>query len=70
MIEDEVRSQLDEILELDDKDEPNFGDTDCQLAAFVTALCVMTQLSAITVHGVPNCEFLAILTHWFSQFGT
>ncbi len=54
LIEDEVRNQLDEMLELDDKDEPNFGDTDYQLAAYAAALRVMTQYSAIEGINIEN----------------
>ena len=46
-IEDEVRNQLDHMMELDDKDDPNFGDTDYQLAAYAAALRVLTQYSEI-----------------------
>jgi putative DNA methylase len=46
-IEDEVRRQLDHMVELDDKDDPNFGDTDYQLAAYAAALRVLTQYSDI-----------------------
>ncbi len=46
-IEDEVRQQLDSMMELDDKDDPNFGDTDFQLAAYAAALRVLTQYSDI-----------------------
>ncbi|MDM8541738.1 DUF1156 domain-containing protein [Desulfococcaceae bacterium HSG9] len=46
-IEDEVRLQLDAMMELDDKDDPNFGDTDFQLAAYAAALRVLTQYSDI-----------------------
>jgi adenine-specific DNA methylase len=54
LIEDEVRNQLDEMLALDDKDEPNFGDTDYQLAAYAAALRVMTQFSAIEGINIEN----------------
>lgn len=54
MIEDEVQNQLDEMLALDDKDEPNFGDTDYQLAAYAAALRVMTQFSAIEGINIEN----------------
>ena len=47
LIEDEVREQLDKMLAIDDKDEPNFGDTDYQLAAYAAALRVLTQFSEI-----------------------
>lgn len=46
-IEDEVRRQLDHMMELDDKDDPNFADTDYQLAAYAAALRVLTQYSDI-----------------------
>ncbi|MEA2084899.1 MAG: anti-phage-associated DUF1156 domain-containing protein [Thermodesulfobacteriota bacterium] len=46
-IEDEVRRQLDYMMELDDKDEPNFADTDYQLAAYAAALRVLTQYGDI-----------------------
>jgi adenine-specific DNA methylase len=47
MIEDEVKRQLDDMLALDDKEMPNFGDTDYQLAAYAAALRVMTQYASI-----------------------
>jgi len=46
-IEDEVRQQLDYMTELDDKDEPNFADTDYQLAAYAAALRVLTRYGDI-----------------------
>jgi putative DNA methylase len=46
-IEDEVRRQLDHMMALDDKEDPNFGDTDYQLAAYAAALRVLTQYSDI-----------------------
>ncbi len=46
-IEDEVRSQLDHMMALDDKEDPNFADTDYQLAAYAAALRVLTQYSDI-----------------------
>ena len=46
-IEDEVRRQLDHMMALDDKDDPNFADTDYQLAAYAAALRVLTQYSDI-----------------------
>jgi putative DNA methylase len=47
LIEDEVREQLDKMLAIDDKDAPNFGDTDYQLAAYAAALRVLTQYGEI-----------------------
>lgn len=46
-IEDEVRRQLDYMTELDDRDDPNFADTDYQLAAYAAALRVLTQYGDI-----------------------
>lgn len=41
-IEDEVKRQLDEMHNLDDNEDPNFADTDYQLAAYAAALRVLT----------------------------
>ena len=46
-VEMEVKSALDDMLVLDDKDDPNFGDTDYQLAAYVAALRVITRYAQI-----------------------
>src|SRR5262249_50594750 len=37
-VQDEVRRQLDSMLALDPKEDPNFGDADYQLAAYAAAL--------------------------------
>lgn len=42
-VEAEVKAQLDAMLALDDEDDPNFGDTDYQLAAYAAALRVLTR---------------------------
>jgi len=42
-VEEEVKNQLNEMLALDDKEDPNFGDTDYQLAAYAAALRVLTK---------------------------
>lgn len=42
-IEQEVRTQLDSMIRLDDDSEPNFGDADYQLAAYAAALRVLTE---------------------------
>jgi putative DNA methylase len=47
LIEDEVKRQLDSMTALDDESEPNFGDTDYQLAAYAAALRVLTQFADI-----------------------
>lgn len=47
LVEKEVRRQLDHMLAIDDHDDPNFGDTDYQLAAYAAALRVLTQYGKI-----------------------
>lgn len=42
-VEAEVRRQLDAMRDLDDSTDPNFGDTDYQLAAYAAALRVLTS---------------------------
>jgi putative DNA methylase len=51
-IEDEVRRQLDHMLELEDREDPNFADTDYQLAAYAAALRVLTGYSEIEGHDI------------------
>ncbi|NLE26849.1 MAG: DUF1156 domain-containing protein [Clostridiaceae bacterium] len=46
-VEDEVKRQLDAMLALDDEDDPNFVDTDYQLAAYAAALRVLTKYRQI-----------------------
>jgi adenine-specific DNA methylase len=46
-VEDEVKAQLDSMLKLDDEEDPNFGDTDYQLAAYAAALRVLTKYRSI-----------------------
>ncbi len=53
-IEDEVRHQLDQMLYLDDKEDPNFADTDYQLAAYGAALRVLTAYSEIEGHDIKH----------------
>ncbi len=45
MVEDAVRAQIDSMRSLDDAGEPNFNDSDYQLAAYAAALQVLTQFS-------------------------
>ncbi|MFH1445935.1 MAG: anti-phage-associated DUF1156 domain-containing protein, partial [Chloroflexota bacterium] len=42
-VEDEVRRQLDSMTRLEDNSDPNFGDSDYQLAAYAAALRVLTS---------------------------
>ena len=46
-IEDEVKRQLDSMTAIDDKEDPNFADTDYQLAAYAAALRVLTGYKQI-----------------------
>lgn len=46
-VEEEVKKQLHSMLEIDDKEDPNFGDTDYQLAAYAAALRVLTRYKQI-----------------------
>jgi len=46
-VQAEVQRQLKNMLEIDDKEDPNFGDSDYQLAAYAAALRVVTAYSAI-----------------------
>jgi len=46
-IQTEVKKQIEEMLRLDDREEPNFGDADYQLAAYAAALRVLTSYSSI-----------------------
>ena len=47
VVEDEVRRQIDSMRELDGGLEPNFGDSDYQLAAYAAALRVLTQYQTL-----------------------
>ena len=46
-VEGEVERQLESMLALDDQDDPNFADTDYQLAAYAAALRVLTRYRSI-----------------------
>lgn len=46
-IQDEVQKQLDAMLQLEDAEDPNFTDSDLQLAAYAAALRVLTQYARI-----------------------
>jgi adenine-specific DNA methylase len=46
-IQTEVKRQIEEMLRLDDQEEPNFGDADYQLAAYAAALRVLTSYASI-----------------------
>jgi adenine-specific DNA methylase len=46
-VEIEVQDQLQSMLDLDDREDPNFADSDYQLAAYAAALRVLTQYRGI-----------------------
>lgn len=46
-VEAEVERQLDSMLQLDDREDPNFTDADYQLAAYAAALRVLTKYRSI-----------------------
>ena len=46
-IEEEVKTQIDSMRELDDKEDPNFSDPDYLLAAYAASLKVLTSYKAI-----------------------
>jgi hypothetical protein len=46
-VEHEVKAQFDTMLALEDQEDPNFGDTDYQLAAYAAAPRVLTQYKSI-----------------------
>ena len=46
-VDAEVKRQLDSMLALDDREDPNFSDADYQLAAYAAALRVLTQYGSI-----------------------
>jgi hypothetical protein len=46
-VEDEVARQIESMTAIDDRDDPNFGDADYQLAAYAAALRVLTSYARI-----------------------
>ena len=61
LVEDEVRSQIASMQALDDDGEPNFNDSDYQLAAYAAALKVLTQYSTLDGKNVAD-EVFAVRT--------
>jgi adenine-specific DNA methylase len=55
-VEDAVREQLATMQALDDREQPNFGDADYQLAAYTAALKVLTRFAVID--GRPVADLL------------
>jgi len=67
-IEDEVKEQLDHMLDLDDESDPNFTDTDYQLAAYAAALRVLTKYEDIEGKDIRNELFRESLRGEKSDF--
>lgn len=59
LVEDEVRRQIDSMRALDEGGEPNFGDSDYQLAAYAAALRVLTQYQTLDGQDVTHELFRA-----------
>ncbi len=59
LVEDEVKYQIDTMRALDDASDPNFGDTDYQLAAYAAALRVLTQYQSIDGQDISHELFRA-----------
>lgn len=57
LVEDEVKRQIASMQALDDSGEPNFNDSDYQLAAYAAALKVLTQYSNIDGRDVEHEVF-------------
>lgn len=57
MVEDEVKNQLASMQAIDDAGEPNFCDSDYQLAAYAAALKVLTQYSTLDGKNVADEVF-------------
>ena len=57
MVEDEVRSQIASMQALDEDGEPNFNDSDYQLAAYAAALKVLTRYSTLDGKNVADQVF-------------
>lgn len=57
LVEDEVKRQITSMQALDDGGEPNFNDSDYQLAAYAAALKVLTQYSNIDGRDVEHEVF-------------
>jgi putative DNA methylase len=68
MVEDEVRKQLASMQALDEHGEPNFGDSDYQLAAYAAALKVLTQYSTLDGKNVADEVFAVRSKNEKSEF--
>jgi hypothetical protein len=57
LVEDEVKKQIYSMQKLDEEGEPNFNDSDYQLAAYAAALKVLTQFGSIDGRDVEHEVF-------------
>uniref|UniRef100_A0A7C3I4K5 DUF1156 domain-containing protein n=1 Tax=Gracilinema caldarium TaxID=215591 RepID=A0A7C3I4K5_9SPIR len=67
-VEDEVKRQLDSMKAIDDNLQPQFGDTDYQLAAYAAALRVLTGFSSIEDMDIRHELFRARTKNEASEF--
>jgi adenine-specific DNA methylase len=68
LVEDEVRSQIASMQALDEEGEPNFNDSDYQLAAYAAALKVLTQYSTLDGKNVADQVFTVRTKNQKSDF--
>jgi putative DNA methylase len=68
MVEDEVRAQIGSMQSLDESGEPNFNDSDYQLAAYAAALKVLTQYSTLDGKNVSDEVFAVRAKNQKSDF--
>jgi putative DNA methylase len=68
LVEDEVKRQIASMQELDEDGEPNFNDSDYQLAAYAAALKVLTQYSNIDGRDVEHEVFAVRARNQKSDF--
>ena len=67
-VDDEVRRQLDVMQRIDDTEQPQFGDTDYQLAAYAAALRVLTSYDRIEDMDIEHELFRVRAKHEVSAF--
>lgn len=68
LVEDEVKQQIAYMQALDEDGEPNFNDTDYQLAAYAAALKVLTQYSSLDGRDVEHEVFAVRTRNEMSDF--
>ena len=70
LVEDEVKCQIESMQALDEGSEPNFNDTDYQLAAYAAALKVLTQYGTLDGRDVEHEVFAVRARNEKSDFET